>query len=167
MSSILRLWQKEDAGRMAQLANEFEIARFMGDSFPFPYRLADAEKFIEIASGASPNRFFAILQEGLPVGGIGIHPQGDIMKKNAELGYWLAKSFWGKGIVTAAVKEIVEYGFAQFDIRRIYARPFGSNTGSARVLEKAGFTFEGKFEKTIFKNGIFEDELFYAITRPV
>ncbi len=166
MSDLLRPWQPSDAARMAQLANNYDIARFMSDMFPFPYAIEDAERFIQMSISHQPLRLFAILFEGQPAGGIGIHPQGDIMRKNAELGYWLGKIFWGKGIATAAVRKMVNYGFDHFDIDRIFARPFGSNTGSQRVLEKAGFTFEGRLEKTIFKNGMYEDELFYAVRRP-
>ena len=86
-------------------------------------------------------------------------------RKNAELGYWLAEPFWGNGIITKAIVQIVEYGFMNFDITRIFARPYGTNEASQRVLGKAGFTFEGKFEKTLFKNGEYKDELIYAVRR--
>lgn len=166
MSDLLRAWQLTDTERLATLANDAEIARYMTDGFPHPYHREHALEFIKMAAGHHPVRFFAILFEGQTAGGIGIHPQADIMRKNAELGYWINKAFWGKGLATKAVRQMVSYGFAHFDIDRIYARPFGSNAGSQRVLEKAGFTFEGRFEKTIFKNGVYEDELFYALRRP-
>jgi ribosomal-protein-alanine N-acetyltransferase len=57
------------------------------------------------------------------------------------------------------------FTFKTYDITRIFARPFGTNKASQRVLEKAGFILEGKFEKTIFKNGEYEDELIYAYRR--
>ena len=82
------------------------------------------------------------------------------------MGYWLAEPFWGHGIITKAIIEIVGYGFENLqDIDRIFARPFGSNKASQRVLEKAGFQLEGRFEKTLWKNEQFEDELIYAIRR--
>ncbi len=61
--------------------------------------------------------------------------------------------------------QIAEYGFVNFDITRIFARPYGTNVASQRVLEKAGFTFEGRFEKTLFKNGEFKDEFIYAVRK--
>jgi RimJ/RimL family protein N-acetyltransferase len=94
-----------------------------------------------------------------------LHPQADIHKKNAELGYWLAEPYWGKGIVSNAVKEIVTYGFENFDIDRIFARPFGTNIGSQKVLEKAGFILEGTFKNTLYKNGVYLDELIYAVRK--
>jgi RimJ/RimL family protein N-acetyltransferase len=51
-------------------------------------------------------------------------------------------------------------------VERIYARPFGSNLASQRVLEKAGFTLEGKFQQTIWKRDRYEDECIYAVRRP-
>ena len=99
------------------------------------------------------------------MGGIGVHPQTDIHFKNAELGYWLAEPLWGQGIITKAILQMVDYGFKTYDITRIFARPFGTNIGSQKALEKAGFTLEGRFEKSLFKNDEYVDELIYAIRR--
>ena len=103
--------------------------------------------------------------DGEFVGGIGVHPQDDIQRLNAELGYWLAEHLWGKGIMTEAIRRMVKYAFENFEIDRIFARPFGSNVASQKALEKAGFTFEARFEKTLIKNGEKQDEIFYAIRR--
>ena len=86
-------------------------------------------------------------------------------RKNAEIGYWLGEEFWGRGIVTEAVKQILEFGFSNLDITRIYARTFSSNIASQRVLEKAGMKPEARFEKSIFKEGQYLDELIYAIRK--
>ena len=67
------------------------------------------------------------------------------------MGYWLAEPFWGKGIITEAIKQMIDYGFKNFDINRIFARPFGTNIASQKVLEKTGFKLEAKFEKTFYK----------------
>lgn len=67
--------------------------------------------------------------------------------------------------MTKAIGQIVDFGFSHYDINRIYARPFGSNVASQKVLEKAGFILEARFEKTFFKNGGYQDELVYAIRR--
>ncbi len=137
----------------------------MRDGFLFPYTEETGKKFIAMATSHKPTNIFAIVVNGEAVGGIGIHPQSDIYRKNAELGYWLAEPFWGNKIITKAIAEIVAYAFETFEIERVFAIPFGSNTASQRVLEKAGFTLEGRFGRTIFKNGEFEDELVYAIRK--
>ena len=74
----------------------------------------------------------------------------------------LSQEYWGQGIMTEAVRQLVEYAFQTFDITRIFARPFGTNKSSQRVLEKSGFALEARFEKTLFKHGEFIDELVYA-----
>ena len=67
--------------------------------------------------------------------------------------------------MTNAVIQMLDYGFKTFEIERIFARPFGTNIGSQKVLEKAGFVLEGKFKKTIYKSGKYLDELIYAVRR--
>ena len=127
--------------------------------------LEDAKNFIAFATKDEPIHIFAIEIDGKAVGGIGIHPQADIMKKNAELGYWLGEKYWGKGIISKAIREIIPWAFNTYDITRIYARPFGSNMASQKVLEKAGFVLEARIKENIFKNGAYLDELIYAIRR--
>jgi [ribosomal protein S5]-alanine N-acetyltransferase len=165
MNSTIRPWTMQDLDNLVKYGNNPKIAKFMSDGFPNPYTIEKAKAFIENAVKDSPLRIFAIDVEGQVVGGIGIHPQTDIHRKNAELGYWLAELYWGKGIMTNAIKQIVAHGFKYFDIDRIFARPFGTNIASHRVLEKAGFTLEARFEKTLIKNGEYLDELIYAVRR--
>jgi RimJ/RimL family protein N-acetyltransferase len=165
MDFTLRPWAISDTDSLTRYANNFNIARFMTDGFPHPYTTDHAEAFIKMATADDPIHIFAIAINGEAAGGIGIHPQADIHKKNAELGYWLAEPFWGQGIITKAIKEMTVFAFNVYDINRVFARPFSTNVASRRVLEKAGFTLEGRFEKTLFKNGEYLDELIYAIRR--
>jgi len=167
MEIKLRPWKIEDADSLVENANNFDIARFMSDAFPSPYTLEDAKNFIAFATKDEPIHIFAIEIDGQAVGGIGIHPQADIMKKNAELGYWLGEKYWGKGIISKAIREIIPWAFNTYDITRIYARPFGSNMASQKVLEKAGFVLEARIKENIFKNGEYLDELIYAIRRQI
>lgn len=159
----LRPYRLEDAKEMAALANNPKIAANLTNQFPSPYTIKDAKEFIEGALKNEPQRFFCIEVDGAIAGSIGIHPQNDIYVKNAELGYWLAEEYWGKGIMTQAVVEMTKYGFVSFDLVRIYAIPFGDNIGSHKVLEKAGFKLETRIEKNLFKNGKLQDECIYSI----
>lgn len=84
----------------------------------------------------------------------------------AELGYWLGRALWGRGIMTKAVEEMCRTGFEAWDIVRIYAEPFAHNAGSRRVLEKAGFALEGVMRSGIWKNGRLRDYCMYALLRP-
>lgn len=137
----------------------------MTDQFPHPYTEENGLNFIRFATSEHPIRIFAIAVEDEAVGGIGIHPQKDIHRKNAELGYWLAEPYWGHGIVSAAIQEMLEFAFLHFDINRVFARPFGSNLASQKVLEKNGFVLEAKMEKVLYKKDRYEDEWIYAFRK--
>lgn len=167
MEFQLRPWSADDLDSLVLYANNPDIARNMTDQFPHPYTREKGSMFLQYAMQGDPPNILAIAVGGQAVGGIGIHPQADVYRRNAELGYWLGEPFWGKGIVTRAVRQMVDYGFRHWEIDRIYARPYGTNIGSQKVLEKAGFVLEGRFEKTIYKNGVYLDELIYAVRRPL
>lgn len=161
----LRPWTYEDLHNLVKYANNSNIAKNLTDKFPFPYTEEDGMRFIESATKDDPIHIFAIDVNDQAVGAIGIHPQDDIHRRNAELGYWLAEPFWGQGIISKAIKLVVDFAFKNYNIDRIFARPFGTNIASQRVLEKNGFVLEGKFEKVLEKNGELLDELIYAIRR--
>ena len=91
--------------------------------------------------------------------------KNNIHFRTAELGYYLAEEYWGKGIMTEAVKQVCKYVFDNSDIIRIYAEPFAHNIGSCRVLEKAGFQFEGLLRANAVKNGAIIDMKMYALIR--
>lgn len=165
MNFKLRPWTLEDLPSLVKYANNTKIARNLTDAFPHPYTEASGKDFITRAMAGSPTNIFAIDVDGEAVGGIGLHPQTDIHCKNAEMGYWLAEPFWGRGIMSNAVAQMVEYVFENFDFTRIFARPFGTNLASHLVLGKAGFTLEGRFDKVLYKNGEYLDELIYAVRR--
>jgi RimJ/RimL family protein N-acetyltransferase len=161
----LRPWNTNDLDSLVECANNPNISKFMMNKFPYPYTREAGERFIAFATQENPTHIMAIEVDDKAVGGIGIHPLSDIESKNAEMGYWLAEPYWGKGYITEAVKQMIEYGFKNFDINRIFARPFGTNTASQKVLKKTGFLLEAKFEKTFFKNGEYLDECVYAVRR--
>ncbi len=162
----LRPWQHSDLPALVRNANDQEIAANMTDTFPHPFTIPAGEAFLQRVIGDTPAKVLAIEIDGEVCGSIGIFPQHDIFHQNAELGYWLARKHWGKGIMTSAIQQIVDHGFENFPgIDRIYARPFGSNYASQRALDKAGFLLEAKFKGTILKNGKVDDELVYAIRR--
>lgn len=165
MDIILRPWHLNDAEHLAEIANNSNIAKFMMNQFPHPYTLENANAFINMASANTPKNILAIDLNGKAIGGIGTHLQSDVYCKNAELGYWLGEDYWGKGYITKAVQLMIEYAFKSFEIERIFAKPFGSNKASQKVLEKSGFVLEAQLSKTIYKNNVYEDELIYAVRR--
>ncbi len=164
-SFTLRPWQLSDLDSLVKYADNPNIARNLTDGFPSPYTRESGEAYINMVSNDNPVKVFAIEIDGEAVGSIGVFPQVDIHRLNAEMGYWLAEPYWGKGIMPRAIKQMVKYAFDTFEINRIFARPFGRNLASQRVLEKVGFTYETRFDKVLIKDGQIEDELFYSVRR--
>jgi [ribosomal protein S5]-alanine N-acetyltransferase len=160
--AILRPWNQKDAPALARSANNPHIAANMRDLFPSPYTIEDADRFIAMAASPSPNLLLAIVIQDEAVGGIGIHPLQDVYRGTAEIGYWLAEPFWGRGIITAAVQALVPVAFEHFGITRLQAGIFESNPASMRVLEKCGFTREAVHRNAIIKNSIVMDEVLYV-----
>jgi len=165
MEYRLRNWEITDLESIIKHVNNFNVIRYQKDAFPHPYTIEDGIRWIEPVLNDNPVKSFAIEINGEIVGDIGITPQSDVYRKNAEIGYWLSEQYWGQGIMVRAVNEIVAYGFKTFDITRIYARVYSMNTQSQRVLQKSGFVEEATFKNTILKNGEYMDEIYYGIRR--
>ncbi len=161
----IRPWVLHDKPNLIQYANNPRIAGNMTDGFPYPYTADHAIGFLGMVMSTEPLRIFAIDVNGEAIGSIGLHPQNDIFKLNMELGYWIAEPYWKMGIATQAVRYMVDYGFKEFEVNRIFARPFARNSASCRVLEKVGFVLEAELAGTIIKNNLIEDERIYAIRR--
>lgn len=157
---ILRKWQTGDEASLATLANNHKIWVNVKDVFPHPYTLADAHDWVKFAHNQAEN--YAIEYEGKAVGGIGLLFKDDIYRKNAEIGYWLGEPYWGLGIISDAIKQVVNHAFAQYEINRIYAGVFEYNPASMRVLEKAGFEKEAILKKSLVKEGKLYDEHIYV-----
>ena len=136
------------------------------DVFPHPYGLGDALGFIALAGRMDPRTYFAIEADGELAGGIGYIRQTDVERIGAEVGYWLGRAFWGRGIATAALRLLTAHAFAADpELRRLWAVPFARNVASARVLEKCGYRLEGTLRQSAIKDGVVLDQWMYAITR--
>jgi ribosomal-protein-alanine N-acetyltransferase len=160
--SLLRPWQLEDAPSLVRQANNRRISQNLRDAFPHPYTVDDADRWLAVANKHDPPTNFAIVVEGAAVGGIGLVLKEDVYYRSAEVGYWLGEQYWGRGIVSEALQAVSDYAFRTFDVVRLYAGVFGWNPASARVLEKAGFSFEARLKNAITKDGRMTDELIYA-----
>ncbi len=163
---VLRDWAPDDAAALAHHANDRRIWRNLRDQFPSPYTLLDAERWIAYVATMAPRTAFAIAVDGHAVGGVGWVCRPDVEHVGAELGYWVGAAYWGKGIATAAVRAATRLAFDRHpELLRLFALPYGSNAASARVLEKAGYTLEGRLRRNARKDGVVEDSLMYAILR--
>ncbi|MGH7406412.1 MAG: GNAT family N-acetyltransferase [Candidatus Methylomirabilales bacterium] len=102
---------------------------------------------------------------GEAVGRIGLDLQTDVHRRSAEIGFWLAEPYWGRGIATEAVRAMTDFAFATFDLCRIFAGVFEWDPASVRVLEKAGYAYEGRLRKSVTKDGQTIDAFLYAVVR--
>jgi [ribosomal protein S5]-alanine N-acetyltransferase len=163
---FIRPWEISDAADLAVIADNKNISDNLRDMFPNPYSFDDAIKWLSsVLEQVGPKRYFAIVVNGNLAGSIGLTPKSDIYRKNAEVGYFIAPEFRGKGITTNALKAITAYAFRTFDIIRVYAEPFADNIGSRRVLEKAGYTLEATFKNYVIKNGVIKDSCIYSVLK--
>lgn len=158
---ILRPLISEDAESMAHQLNNKKIWDNLRDGLPFPYTVEDAKTFIEFQNNEPMLTCYGIVVDGKVVGNIGFTRNHDVERFSAEVGYYIGEDHWGKGIMSAALATAVDDYFSTTDVIRLYATPFGHNKASARVLEKAGFTFKCVMTKAAYKNGQFTDELYF------
>lgn len=167
MDCKIRRWRIEDAPELATALNNKKIQDNLRDGLPFPYTVNDAKEFIKAMLSADQEKAyaFAIVVDDKAIGSIGVFRCENIHFKTAELGYYIAEPYWGKGIGTSAVKQICSYIFSHTDIIRIFAEPFATNLASCRILEKSGFQLEGVLKKNAIKNGKILDMKMYALIK--
>jgi RimJ/RimL family protein N-acetyltransferase len=137
---------------------------------PFPYTDADADNWLALVvqktrQQGQPVQWAIRTQDDALIGGCGFDGLQLGKSHYAELGYWLAKPFWGRGIMTAVVQQMCQYAFAEFGLVRIIAHVFPNNGASARVLEKCGFQEEGLLRKHFRKDGKFLDGRLFALLK--
>lgn len=163
----IRKWELSDAADLAMAISNKNIQDNLRDGLPYPYTEKDGADFISAMLSADENGTFAfaITVDDKVVGSIGVFRQGNIHRLTAELGYYIAEEYWGKGIMTEAVRQICQYVFEKSDIIRIYAEPFAYNVASCRVLEKAGFRYEGTLRNNAVKNGKVIDMKMYSLLK--
>lgn len=160
----LRPLEPGDAPRVQELAAAREIAE-MTLRIPHPYEDGMAEAWIaEIAEASARGErvVFAVTtgSDGLiGAAGLDLEPA----HRRAELGYWIGVPYWSRGFATEAARAVVDHGFRDLELHRIYASVFPRNPASGRVLEKIGLTFEGRLREHIRKWDVQEDVEYYAV----
>lgn len=167
MDCKIRKWRIEDRKDLSDALNNKKVLDNLRDGLPYPYTEKDAEEFIRAMLSADENTTFAfaITLDDKVIGSIGVFRRDNIHYRTAELGYYIGESYWGNGYMTSAVRQICKYVFDNSDIIRIFAEPFARNIGSCRVLEKAGFIYEGTIRSGAEKNGEILDMKMYGLIR--
>ena len=155
----------DDQGSIIKYLNQTETFHNHIGVIPYPYTELDAQQWMTKSLRTTLRhdrcRHWAIRpREGEAIGGIGLNSLTP--NESAEIGYWLAQPFWGRGIVTSAVDAVCRFGFDEYGLQKIYARVLGCNPGSQRVLEKCGFLLEGKLRQHHYQDGHCHDLLYYG-----
>jgi RimJ/RimL family protein N-acetyltransferase len=161
----IRSYEINDQDALMKYANNDKISKNLRDSFPYPYTERESHAWISAAINQNPELNFAIANNDELIGGIGLMLQPDVYRFSAEIGYWIAEPFWGKGIASLTLLALSKYAFEQFDLNRIFAGVFQGNRASMRVLEKSGFKLEGRLRNAVYKENRFKDQLMYSILK--
>ena len=146
----LRAPRINDAERIAGLACDIDVAR-MTCRMPYPFQRRDAEACIARAEAMDPGReaaFAVVLEDEGVIGMVGIHP-GEPSRSGLaapEIGYWLGRAYWGRGLATEAVSGALSWARTVWRKRVVAAGHFADNPASGRVLENAGFLYTGAVE---------------------
>ncbi|MBK5142444.1 GNAT family N-acetyltransferase [Budviciaceae bacterium BWR-B9] len=150
---------------IAIFANNKKIADNLRDIFPHPYTEENARQFVEFCIDTPESKQVnrAIFHDDKAVGVISLTLGEDVYAKSAEIGYWLAELYWGKGIMTDAARQMCCIAFGQYNLARLFAAVYSYNKESCKVLEKCGFEMEGVLKKSVFKNGQFFDSYMYGL----
>jgi ribosomal-protein-alanine N-acetyltransferase len=162
---VVRDWVTVDKAALLRMANNRNVWRNLTHRFPHPYTEADADSWLARRAQTVVSTNWAIEADGQAVGGIGADPGEGVYAKTARFGYWLGEAFWGRGIMTAAVRATTRHIFDHFDLVRLEAPVFEWNPPSMRVLEKCGFVREGVLRRSVEKDGQIIDAVIYALLR--
>ena len=167
MDCIIREWRIGDKINLAKMLNNRHILDNLRDGLPYPYTVDDAEEYITamLAANKTKTFAFAITLNDVVIGSIGAFRRDNIHYKTADLGYYIGEEHWGQGYGTSAVIQACSYVFENTDIIRIFAEPFAHNIASCRILEKAGFQFEGTLHSNAVKNEQVVDMKMYALVK--
>lgn len=163
---ILRPFKKSDEKPLLKNISNRAIYRYTL-RIPYPYTMKAAREWISssLKSQRKKNRDAYRFAIDINKEVVGVVALENIQKHKAEIGYWLAKKHWNKGIMTEAAGLVAKFGFDKLKLARIYAPIFSRNKRSARVLEKNSFRLEGLLRKDICKDGKFSDVRLYAKTK--
>lgn len=162
----LRPPRLDDAPAFATHLDDVDVWRNLRDHVPQPYSVEDARAFLVTVVDVAPQRVWAIEVDGAAVGAIGLHPKADVHRRSVEIGFWIGRRFWGRGIASEAVPAIVAHAFAsQPGLLRVQGDVFAWNPASARVLTKSGFRLEGRLRDAVTKDGRTTDLLVFGKLR--
>ncbi|MGV3027560.1 GNAT family N-acetyltransferase [Streptococcus hyovaginalis] len=145
---LLRPWIVDDAEALFVLASDPEIGLRAG--WPAHQSLEESRNIIETVFAQSGTYALVDKLSGEPVGAIGLMIGGasklTTSDKEAELGYWLGRDYWGQGLVPEAIRKLLCHAFETLKLETVWCGYFEGNEQSRRAQEKCGFTYHHKLE---------------------
>jgi len=169
----LRELCRKDVKRIPKLLTQ-EVSYYLKQTIPNPYKIEDAIRFIAESHRSFKSRKGFIFGIDFRETGdefssslVGIISVDNINKinRNAEVGYWIGKEYWDRGIVTESLELVIDYAFHILDLHKLYAFVFAQNIASIHVLEKCSFRKEGQQCEQRYKHGKFHNILLYGIIK--
>ena len=162
MDVTLRRISHGDIDDIARLANDIEVAR-MTATLPYPYAWEDAQKWLDALNDHPDEHVFAVCRGETFMGVVGLTCKPELGR--AELGYWLGRPYWGKGVATTAAGLAINYAFDTLNLRKVFGFCFGVNAASRRVMEKNGMQPEGCLRQHFVRMGDVHDLLCFGLLR--
>lgn len=161
---ILSQLQEEDIPFVTEYLQD-KIFSDLTSNIPYPYTREHAEFWLEMSRKSFEDNTgytFAVRnKEGNILGAIGLHDRDD---DKAELGYWMGKPFWNKGYITEAASALIDFGFKELQLNKIYATYFLHNPASGRIMEKIGMEKEALLKQHLKKdNGYFDVQMYSVL----
>lgn len=161
---ILRAWKLEDAPAITSLFNQKDIFDSLQTEEDFSLSLEWTQSLIKRAKVTPSPASFSIFENDQFIGSIFLKSGSGIYRYSAKLYFGLFDPYWNKGITSDAIRCITTYALQKLKVKRVYSTPFSSNPAACRVLEKAGFQYEGRLKCSAYKEGQFVDQLIYSRT---
>lgn len=156
----LRKFETKDEDLLVSYLNDAAQTHFLSARIPQPYTPDAARWWVE--TGSKVGITYAIVSKGIFVGSIGAIPGEFEKQKTAEIGYWVARPYWGQGIASEALQKFTPLLFETTGLIRLYASVMEGNMASAMVLQKSGYKLDAVLQKAIYKNGSVFNELHYS-----
>ncbi len=164
---ILRKMVLNDAEAVFAYASNSEVSRYT--LWETHRSIEDSRAFLEFATqkyenGGEPDWGIVYRGNGCLVGACGL-VNWEAEHARAEVGFVLSREYWGRGLMSEAVRAILRFGFERMNLNRIEARCIAENAASARVMEKAGMVYEGTLRQREYIKGTYRDIKLYAILK--
>lgn len=165
---LLRALAPADAPPIARHANDPAVALNLHDGFPQPYTLAMAEAWCgDEHRLAQFGHVWAIDVDGEAIGCVGLVPGTGRLACNAEVGYWIGRAHWGRGIAAEALALVSAWAWEALPaVQRLFAPIYARNPASLCVAAKAGYVMEARLPRSLLKAGEVIDVIQYAAYRP-